>query len=243
MSTVIATPTRAASNLIENSLLAALPPAEYRRLLPDIEPVHLKYDKTLYEQGEPIHYVYFPKGSVASLLSLLEDGTTVEVGMIGRHGLIGVPVILEANQASCWTIVQIEGAALRMRATALRSWFARSEPLHRLLASYYRALVTQFCQRAVCNRRHMAMQRLCTWLLMVRERAGTDHIPLTQDLIARRLGSRRATVTDLYNQLQALGAISYSRGHTTILDRVRLQALTCECYSVMETEAQPLFPG
>lgn len=243
MSTVIVAPPPDSVSAAENSLLAALPAEEYRRLLPDLEPVRLRYDETVYEQGDPISYVYFPTGAVVSLLSLLEDGTTVEVGMVGRHGVVGVQVILEADKTSFWTVAQVGGRAVRMRAGALKYWFGRSAALHNLLASYYRALTTQFCQRAVCNRRHMTVQRLCTWLLMVEDRLGSDHLPLTQDLIARRLGSRRATVTDIYNQLQSMGAIRYRRGHTTILDRRVLKGLTCECYRVMEAEAREIFPG
>jgi CRP-like cAMP-binding protein len=244
MSTVVAAPTRPARPVrltVENSILAALPREEYLRIRADLEPARLRCDESIYEQGEPIRHVYFPRGAVASLLSLLEDGTTVEVGMVGRHGLIGASVILEADKASFWTTVLVGGEAMRMRADALKSWFERSEPLHNLLAGYYRALVTQFCQRAVCNRRHMTLQRLCTWLLMVRDRLGADQIPLTQDLIARCLGSRRATVTDIYNQLQLAGAIRYGRGHTIILDRRLLEELSCECYRVMQEEAHEIF--
>lgn len=241
MYSTVKAPARGLPTAVENSLLSALPREEYLRLLPELEPVRLRYNETIYEQGDPISYVYFPAGAVVSLLSLLEDGTTVEVGMVGRNGVVGVPVILEADKTSFWTVAQVEGMALRMRADVLKDLFRRSGRLHGLLAGYYRALITQFCQRAVCNRRHMAMQRLCTWLLMVRDRLGADHIPLTQDLIARRLGSRRATVTDIYNHLQSAGAIRYSRGHTTVLDSRVLESLACECYAVMETEAGEVF--
>lgn len=243
MYTVVNVPAQAAPAAAGNSLLAALPREEYLRLLPELEPVHLKYDETVYEQGDPIRYVYFPAGAVVSLLSLLEDGTTVEVGMVGRHGLTGVSLILEADKTSFWTVTQVEGGAVRMRACALKDWVWRSEALRGLITGYYRALITQFCQRAVCNRRHMTMQRLCTWLLMVSDRTGAEDLPLTQDLIARRLGSRRATVTEIYNQLQSGGAIRYSRGHTRILDRRMLEGLACECYAVMETEAREIFAG
>lgn len=237
MSTVAKALVHKPRTVVENSLLAALPTEEYQRLRPHLEPVHLKYEEVIYEHDDPIRYVYFPQGAVASLLSLLEDGTTVEVGMIGRHGLVGVSIMLEAPIAPFWTVVQVEGKALRMRASVLKMWCRQSESLRRLLTRYYHALITQFCQRAVCNCRHMNMQRLCTWLLMVLDRVGESELPLTHDLIARRLGSRRATVTEVYNHLQAMGAVSYIRGRVAILDRHMLEGLACECYPIMSQEA------
>lgn len=228
---------------VENSLLAALPHEAHRLLLPHLELVHLRSEQVLYERGEVKHYVYFPTGAVVSLLTLLEDGATVEVGMIGRRGLVGACAILGSERAQFWTVAQIEGAAWRMRLGAFNDWCERSSPLRRLLNGYYQALVTQFCQRAVCNCRHTTTERLCTWLLMLHDRAGADNLKITQDLIARRLGTRRATVTEVYTQLQFMGALRYGRGHVTIRCRGVLQELACECYAAMEEDVRHYLGG
>jgi CRP-like cAMP-binding protein len=218
-----------------------LPEAEYRRILPDLEPTRLSYNQVVYECEEPIRYVYFPVDALVSILAILEDGATVEVGMVGCGGMVGIPAILGATRASHWTITQVAGDAMRMETRALKHWFNESGPFHTQLTRYYRALVSQISQRAVCNARHIVLQRLCTWLLMVRDRVGSDYLPLTQDLIARRLGSRRASVTKAVNDLQSLGLISHGRGYTTIIDGRRLEALACECYRIISTEVEETF--
>lgn len=219
-----------------NKLLAALPVGEYKRFLLDLEPVHLNSNQVIYESGEPIDHVYFPANSLVSMLALLEDGTTVEIGMIGSYGMVGIPAILGANRATNWTLVQVAGEAMRMKASVLKDWFNESEPFSRLLSQYYRDLITQISQRAVCNVRHMVMQRLCTWLLMAHDLLESDHLPLTQDLISRRLGSRRASVTKVVNDLQNMGIINHGRGYTTIINRRGLKSLACECYSIISAE-------
>ncbi len=221
-----------------SKLLAALPGEEYRRLRPDLEPVRLGFNEVIYESGEPIRYVYFPSNALVSMLAVLEDGATVEVGMVGGQGVVGIPAVLGDARATNWTVVQVAGSAMRMRARSLKEWFGASEPFARLLAHYYGALVTQISQRAVCNARHTVTQRLCTWLLMAHDRLGDTRLPLTQDLISRRLGSRRASVTKAVNDLQALGIITHGRGYTTIVDRPKLEALGCECYAVISAATE-----
>ena len=219
-----------------NALLSALPQAEYARLLPHLEPVRLHYNEVIYECEEPIRHVYFPSSALVSLLSILEDGATVEVGMVGNCGMTGIAFILGASRATNWTVVQVAGDAMRMEARVLRHWFAEGGPFARLLAGYYRALITQISQRAVCNVRHMVMQRLCTWLLMAQDRLGSNHLPMTQDLISRRLGSRRASVTKAACDLQSMGIIDHGRGYISITDRRQLEALACECYAIISNE-------
>lgn len=241
MSATIRTLIREVPTARENQLLAALPEDESQRLAVDLEPIYLNFNQVLYEYDEPIRYVYFPQSAVVSMLAVLEDGTTVEVGMVGNSGMVGISAILGAHRAPNWTVVQIEGCALRMGADAFKDWFAQPCAFGSLLTRFYRALITQFCQRAVCNCRHMIMQRLCTWLLMTRDSYGADELPLTQDLISRRLGSRRASVTGAYNRLQKMGVLYYGRGHVRILDGAQLEGLACECYQIIKREADHVF--
>jgi CRP-like cAMP-binding protein len=240
MSTAVRSLIREVPLTRENRLLAALPEDEYERLQCDLERIRLNFNEVIYEYGEPIRYVYFPIKAVVSMLAMLEDGTTVEVGMVGNFGMVGISAILGANRSQNWTVVQIAGEATRMKANTLKEWFHRSEALHRLLTRFYRSLITQFCQRAACNCRHMVMHRLCTWLLMTQDCIGTNDLKLTQDLISRRLGSRRASVTGAYNRLQKMGLVRYSRGHVTLLDRTQLEALACECYQIMKEESDKI---
>jgi CRP-like cAMP-binding protein len=221
----------------ENRLLAALPGNEYERLMGELERVHLNLDEAIYEYGEQIRHVYFLQEAVVSMLAILEDGTTLEVGMLGNNGMVGISVILGAKRATNLTVVEIPGGAMRMKVSSLKEWLARSEVLNRLLMRSYRSLITQFCQRAACNCRHMVLHRLCTWLLMAEDCLGRADLPVTQDLISRRLGSRRASVTEAYNYLQKTGLVRYSRGHVTLLDRPQLETLACECYQIIKDES------
>lgn len=219
-----------------NRLLDALPYGEYERLLPYLESVRLNLNEVIYESGQPLKYVYFPVSALVSVLSILEDGTTVEVWMVGSSGMVGVASLLGAKCASHWTVVQVAGEALRMEVCALTELLGQIDSLRGQLTRYYRGLITHISQRAVCNARHMVMQRLCTWLLMARDCLGSTHLPLTQDLISRRLGSRRASVTQAMGDLQQMGIIDHGRGYTSVIDPGRLETFACECYAVISTE-------
>jgi CRP-like cAMP-binding protein len=219
---------------VSNGLLSSLPSDIYQSLTKHMAPVDLSFDQVLYEAGEKVEYVYFPNNTVVSLLGFIDDGTTVEVGMVGRGGMVGIEVILGSIISPHWTTAQIPGKALRMRSSVLLE-LSRSYPLlNRALQDQYRSLINQFCQRSVCNSKHMLLQRLSTWLLMVSNRAGSATLPLTQDHISQRLGTRRASVTTVYSTLQKMGIINYKRGHTTILDREKLELTACECFSIIE---------
>jgi CRP-like cAMP-binding protein len=230
-----------ALHIRENGLLTALPVEDFQRIQEDLEPVWLNSNDLIYEYGSQMNHVYFPRTCVISLLEILEDGTTVEVAMVGNPGLAGVSSILGSDKAQYWANVQIAGEALRMKTPALKEWIKQSENFSRLTFGFLRALITQFCQRAACNCRHMILQRLCSWLLMTREYVDADEIPLTQDLISRRLGSRRASVTDAYNHLQKLGIVRYSRGHIAIVQPEGLKSLACECYPLIKEESDRIF--
>jgi CRP-like cAMP-binding protein len=208
---------------------------------PHLELVQLRLNQAVYESGDSISHVYFPRTCVLSDLAVLEDGTTIEVGMIGSHGLAGSAVVLGDSSATCLTVVQIAGEAYRLRTGKLVECCKLSDTLNRIILSNYRALSVQYFQRAACNCRHTILQRLSAWLLMVHDCIGTDELPLTQDLISRRLGSRRASVTLAYDQLQTGGCVRYTRGQLTILNRMRLESLACECYRVIRDETQKVF--
>ncbi|MBD1841814.1 Crp/Fnr family transcriptional regulator [Coleofasciculus sp. FACHB-64] len=221
---------------IKNRLLAALPDEEYERLVPHLEPVSLPLNQVLYELGVPIEYVYFPQQGIVSLLSVLEDGSTVEAGMVGNDGMVGLPIILGGNKTSNRALVQVAGNGMRMKAEQLRSEFKRGGVLQSLLLRYTQALLTQVSQGVACNRLHTIEERLARWLLTVQDRVESDQFPLTQEFIAQMLGTRRSGVTVAAGTLSKAGTIRYSRGKITILNQGDLEAISCECYGIIKAE-------
>jgi CRP-like cAMP-binding protein len=221
------------NGLLTNKLLTALPGEDFARLLPYLEPVSLAFGEELYEMGNPIRSVYFPETAVISHMHLLADGSTAEAAMIGREGLVGISAIFDTNPPAYWSQVMIAGSALRTSTEAIKREFARGGALQRLLLSYTGARLTQLSQRAVCNGRHRVEERLCSWLLMVQDRAGDAQLTFTHDQIARHLGTRRAGITSAANALRENRIISYIRGQIRILDRERLEAAACECYQTL----------
>lgn len=221
---------------IKNRLLAALPDEEYERLVPHLEPVSLPLNQVLYELGVPIEYVYFPQQGIVSLLSVLEDGSTVEAGLVGNDGMVGLPIILGGNKTSNRAFVQVAGNGMRMKAEQLRSEFKRGGVLQSLLLRYTQALLTQVSQGVACNRLHTIEERLARWLLTVQDRVESDQFPLTQEFIAQMLGTRRSGVTVAAGTLSKAGTIRYSRGKITILNQGDLEAISCECYGIIKAE-------
>lgn len=219
-----------------NRLLAALPPEEYQRLLPQLEFVSLDLGRVLYQVGQPIDYVYFPHRSMISLVMVLQDGSTAEVGLVSGNGMVGIPVILGSDISFNLAIVQIADGAMRMPADSLKTEFKRGGSLQALLLRYVQALLTQVSQTAACNRLHGLEARLARWMLLVQDTIHSNELQLTQEFIAQMLGVRRAGVTIAAGALQQAGLIRYSRGKITILDRQGLEAISCECYRVIENE-------
>ncbi len=164
-------------NPVGNRLLAALPQEEYERLLPKLEPVSLPLKQILYEPGEPIKYVYFPNNAVASLLTLLEDGQTIEAATVGKEGMIGVPLLLGTNQIAFHALIQVPGNGLRMKADVFQTEVYWGCPLHTLLLRYTQALMSQISQTAACNCLHKVERRFCRWLLMTHDRVDCDSFP------------------------------------------------------------------
>ena len=223
-----------------NQLLAALPAEEYQRLIPHLEPILLPLGTVLYEPGEPINHVYFPNKSVVSLVTALEDGAMVEVGMVGREGMVGIPVFMGGNTTITRAIVQIADGAMKMKAEVLKAEFNRGGMLQTLLLRYMQALFTQVSQSAACNRRHTLEARLARWLLLVQDCVQSDKLELTQDFISQMLGTRRSGVTVAAGTLSRVGLITYKRGKITILDRKGLEASSCECYRLIADECSRL---
>jgi CRP-like cAMP-binding protein len=219
---------------IENSLLAAVPRKEYRRLLAGLEPVTLRFGEVLYEPGETIRHVYFPDSSLVSLLTLVNGHLALEVGLIGREGMVGFPLVLGHKVSSVRALVQGAGTAMRMGSAQFREEFRLSLPLQRELYRYIHTLMAQISQTAACNRFHVVETRLARWLLMTHDRVKSDRFRMTHEFLGNMLGVRRVGVTKSAQALQKRKLISYSRGDITVLDRRGLEAAACECYEVVK---------
>jgi len=213
-----------------NRLLAALPAKVYERLLAGLEPVKLTYGEVLYEPGEQMRHVYFPSDCVVSLLTVVEGHRALEVGLVGREGMVGSRLALGATTASVRALVQGTGQAVRMKSARFLQELHRSPALQRALLHFTDALMIQVTQTAACNRFHMVAARLARWLLMTRERLPSGEFHLTQEFLADMLGVRRAGVTAAASALQRRKLIRYRRGAITILDQKGLEATSCSCY-------------
>lgn len=221
---------------VKNRLLTKLPGAEYERIRPHLEPVSFKLGEVIYESGGQMSHIYFPTTSIISLLYLMENGASAEIGVIGNEGVLGIALFMGGETVPNRAVVQSAGAASRLKAEALQIEFARSGTFQRALLRYTQALISQISQTAVCNRLHSVEQQLCRWLLLSHDRLESDELIMTQELIANMLGVRREGVTHAARRLQEHGLISYVRGHIKILDRAGLEAAVCECYRVVRDE-------
>lgn len=219
-----------------NRLLAALPDAEYQRLVPHLEYVPLPFKQVLHEVGEPIEYVYFPHHAIVSALSAMADGSVVEVGLVGNDGVVGIPAALGDNIAITIATVQVADFGMRMKASVLKTEFQRGGVLQSLLLRYMQAQHALVSQNAACNRLHYLEGRLARWLLLVYDRVESNELPLTHEFMGQMLGVRRAGVTEAANALQQAGLVRYTRGKITILDREKLKAVSCECYEIISGE-------
>ena len=224
------------TDTVENRLLAALPRDEYERLLPSLQQVSFSLGEVVYEFGGHLDYVFFPTTSIISLLYTMENGSSAEMGLTGNDGVVGIALFMGGETMPNRAVVQSAGSAIRMKAKLLQDEFALGGKFQRLLLRYTQGLITQISQTAVCNRLHSVEQQLCRWLLLSHDRLKSDELIMTQELIADMLGVRREGVTVAAGQLQDAGAISYVRGHITILDRQKLEETVCECYQVVKDE-------
>jgi CRP-like cAMP-binding protein len=221
---------------VGNWILDALPPEDYERLLPDIEPVSFSLGEVVYESGIQMGHVYFPTTCHVSLLYTMINGATAEMGLVGSEGVVGIALFMGGETTPNRAVVQGTGEALRMKAKAMLDEFKAGGEFQHQLLRYTQALITQISQTAVCNRLHSVDQRLCRWLLMTRDRTSSDDLQMTHEFISNMLGVRREGVTHAAHQLQQTGFISYVRGHIKIIDRPGLEAHVCECYGVVKVE-------
>ena len=224
------------SGVIVNQLLAALPPEDYQRLVSHLEYVELISGEVLWEPGEKMTEVYFPILGMISLVSIMENGSTTEISLVGKEGIVGLPVFLGGDSTTSRAIVQIDGTALKLNGNILKSEFDKGGELQRLLLLYTQALFTQASQNAACNRQHNIEERLARWLLTTQDCVMKDELHLTQEFISQMLGTRRSGVTVAASTLQRAGMIRYTRGKINILSREALNATACECYRVIKNE-------
>jgi CRP-like cAMP-binding protein len=219
-----------------NTILRALPTSEYDQMAAKLRPVRLTLGQTIYQPEDKIDHVYFVTEGVVSLLATLENGATVEAGVIGPEGMVGLPIILGVKSTPNLALVQATGSALRMKAADIIVEFRKDGVLRDLLLRFTHTLFTQVAQTAACNRLHTVDQRLARWLLLTHDRVGGASFVLTQDFLSRMLGVRRAGVSVAASMLKQQQLIDYERGTITIIDRKGLELASCECYQIVKAE-------
>ncbi len=222
---------------IANSLLAALPRRDYQRVMAGLEPVTLTFGEILYQPGKPIRHVYFPCDSLVSLLTAVEGHMDLEIGLVGREGMLGIPAALGIKDSPVRALVQGTGTALRMTSAHFRSEYGKCVPFQSEVNRYIHERIVQITQTAACNRFHPVEARLARWLLMTRDRMGTNHFHHTHEILGNMLGVLRVAVTNAASALQRRKLISYSRGEINILDGNGLEAAACRCYQIVKTLA------
>jgi CRP-like cAMP-binding protein len=227
---------------LQNHLLAALPAEVQDRLFPHLELVPMPLGQVLYESGDTLRHVFFPTNSIVSLLYVMESGASAEISVVGNEGVIGVALFMGGESTPSRAIVQSAGHAYQLLGQRIKDEFNRHGDLLHLMLRYTQCLITQMAQTAVCNRHHSIDQQLCRWLLLSLDRLENNQLTMTQELIANMLGVRREGVTEAASKLQKLGIIEYVRGKITVLDRPKLEKLSCECYAVVKKETDRLLP-
>jgi CRP-like cAMP-binding protein len=219
-----------------NRILSALPQGEYERVQPNLLHVELPKGEVVYEPNSHIPFVYFPDSGSVSIVAEMEDGSQVEVGIAGREGMVGLPILLGADSSPFKAFVQIPGAGMRIKSEAFKDEVNRCGEMNRLLLCYAHAFFVNTAMAAVCNRLHRIDARLARWLLTAEDRAQTQSLELTHEFLSIMLGSRRAGVTEAVGRMQAEGLIESRRGLIRILDQDGLEAVSCECYRVVRSE-------
>jgi CRP-like cAMP-binding protein len=227
---------------LENHILGRLSRDEYARIASDLEHVTLNDGQVLFEAGVAMHWAYFLDTATVSILSQAESGASIEVSLVGSEGIIGIPIILGTLMLPYRVVVQRPGTARRMTADVLRKEFDRCRQLHELLLHYVHTLIVQLAQSSACNRFHTTRQRLCRWLLTSQDLSGSNEIRSTQESLSQMLGVNRSSANQAAASLQTARLIRYRRGSITILNRSGLEAAACECYRIIRTESDRLFP-
>jgi len=217
-----------------NHLLAALPQAEFRQLAPHLERCPMRLGETLYRPGERLQHAHFPTTAIVSMLYVMESGASAEIASVGNEGVLGISLFMGGNTTPSSAVVQTAGISYRLKADLLQEEFNRLGNTHHLLLRYTQALAVQIGQTASCNRHHSIEQQLCRWLLSTIDRLPSREVVMTQELVAGILGVRRESITAAAAKLQRAGVLSYRRGHITVVERVGLEAVVCECYTVVK---------
>ena len=234
-------PTSPPSRSIKNQIVASLDKTDYKSFFSQLERVSLALGERIYEADDPITYVYFPESAVFSMLATMEDGRTIEVGPVGREGLVGLRIALGAETTRDRVIVHIPGNALRLKASVLKAELAAGKTaLFRNLIRYTRMLLAMTGRTGACHKLHSLEQQLARWLLTMSDYVG-DELRLTHELMALTLGVRRAGVTNAANSFREIGAIDYRRSHIHVIDRKALEAIACECYQIVKAEYDDLY--
>jgi len=226
----------------QNRLLAALPEEVQDRLSPYLERVPLTAGQVVYDAGQPRRYVYFPIDSIVSLINVTQSGSSAGISMVGNEGMVGIASFMGGERSPWRVIVQNGGSAYRLLGQRMRDEFERHGATLQLMLRYAQARSAQMAQTAACNRHHSIDQQLCRWLLLSLDRLTSNQLSMTQESIANTLGVRREGVTDAAGKLQKLGVISYHRGSISVLDRPRLEKMSCECYAAVKSETDRLLP-
>jgi CRP-like cAMP-binding protein len=223
--------------VVHNLILLALPRKARDHCLARMEFIELPNPSVLTEKNAPIEHGYFVNSGLASILSVLGDGKSVEVGLSGNEGFVGLPLIVGFKTSPTRIIMLVEGSAFRITAKDLAAMLRDFPQLEKILQRYSQEVALQSVQVAACNRVHEVSRRLARWLLMSQDRLSSDLVPLTQEFLAHMLGTRRASVTVAAGALQKLGLISYVRGQLKVEDRKRLENASCECYAILQRQA------
>jgi CRP-like cAMP-binding protein len=226
---------------LRNRVLARLSAQEFALIEPDLEPVSLAFGQIVYEFQSPIEHVYFPESGVLSMIGVAGDDSLIEVGLLGRDGLSGLPIFLGVSESSNQVIVQNEGTALRMKSRSAKEHFARAGSFHDEILLFTHDLFLQVSQTTSCNRHHEVQERLARWLLMMRDRVASNTLQLTQEFLSWMLGVRNQAVSRAAKRLQGDGSIRYSRGTLEIINHQRLELTACVCYRMMKARMNNQF--
>jgi CRP-like cAMP-binding protein len=226
---------------VRNSLLAALLSTEYQRLLPRLEHVSLKHGEIVYRADEDIEAVYFLEDAVVAMVDTTDDRRTVEVGLIGREGIVGINIFLGGIGTPDKAIVQLPGGAMRMKSKDFRKEVRFGSPLQRLLLEYTRTFLAVISQSVACSQHHDIEQRVARWLLTMNDYAGSREFLMIHESIAAMLGVRRVGVTEAARKFQAAALISYRRGRMSVLDKPGLEKKSCECYRFIRRQYERLY--
>jgi CRP-like cAMP-binding protein len=225
-------------NAIHNEILLRLSQSEGQALFPKLELLRFKVHHLLHETGDALKSIYFCNSGMISILSVVPDGKSVEVGLVGKEGVVGIPLLVGFRSAPTRAISQIDATAFRVDGEALIALLPRLPTLERRLQQYSQIFTMEIAHVAACNRLHEVEERLARWLLMCADRIQSDELPLTQEFLGQMLGTRRSSVTVAAGILQKAGIISYNRGDVKIVDRRKLESAACECYSLMQQQNQ-----